>query len=537
VLPKTGDDFLPAVVEEIAVALDAVAVLVGEFTGTDHLETVAFWRDGLVADNIDYSLGGTPCAEVGGHSALCYPSGIQSRFPHDPRLPAWEADGFIGVPLVGSKGKSIGVLAAFTRRPIDDEEFAGSVLQLFAGRAAAMTQRTAAKRDLRTSTEHLLQVQRFEAIGRLAGNIAHDFNNLLMVVIGNGEILRARLGSCEEITELLAAADRAKALTRQLLAFGRRQVMRVQPIDMNQVVAEVQSMLTRLIGAQVDLTTSFDPDLPSVEADPRLIEQVLVNLAINAKDAMPGGGTLRISTSVENVADAYKQMPPGRYVTVTVADTGTGIELGVLPHIFEPYFTTKGLGGTGLGLSSAYGIIKQTGGYIWCHSQPGAGTAFKIYLRPGTGVSVPDARASAADPPVLVNGGTETILVVDDEPAVLKLMTKVLRGPGYHVIPAPDAKTAIGLLSAPNQHVDLVVSDVVMPGMSGTRLAEVIHERWPWIKVLFVSGYSQGVDLAPDSSARAVPLLGKPFTPTRLGAMVRDILDGVGVRRSPVQPE
>jgi two-component system, cell cycle sensor histidine kinase and response regulator CckA len=504
VLSKTAEDFLPAVVEEIAMALRADAAMVAELVTPDRLRTVALWQNGHLADNLDYAL-----QDI-------------------------EADGFVTLPLVDSKGARIGLIAAAARAPIDDAAHARSVLRLFAGRAAAEMQRAITERDLQKSQEHLFQVQRVEAIGRLAGNIAHDFNNLLMIVIGYAEILKSRQGPGPELTQLLGAADRATTLTRQLLAFGRRQVMEVQRLDMNRVVTQVQAMLARVIGAQVHLTTSLDPDLPSVEADPGQIEQVLVNLAINARDAMPEGGTLRIATAVEEVTEAYNQMPPGRYVTVVVSDTGTGMPPEVLQHIFEPFFTTKGSGGTGLGLSSVYGIIKQTGGFIWCQSQPGSGTTFRIYLRPATGA--PDASPAPPDePPTAPAGGTETILVVDDERGVRALLTQILRNRGYTVIPAADAKTALEVLDT--QSIDLVISDIVMHGMSGTRLVEEVLARWPAIKLLLVSGYSQGVALQPDSSARKVPLLGKPFTPTRLEAIVRDILDGAEVKRHPVQPE
>ncbi len=534
VLPKTGEDFLPAVVEEIAAALKAELVLIGEFAGNDRVRTVALWRNGEIVDDVEYSLRGTPCEQVAGRTFLCYPRQVQAQFPGDSRLAAAHAEGYIAVPLVGTKENGIGVMAAFTRKPINDEGYAASVLQLFAGRVAAEMQRALTERDLRKSEEHLHAVQRVEAIGRLAGNIAHDFNNLLMIVVGYAEILRGRLGPGPELMQLLEAADRASTLTRQLLAFGRRQMMEVQRLDMNRVVSQVQAMLTRVIGAQVRLTTSLDPQLPNVEADPGQLEQVLVNLAINARDAMPDGGTLHITTSVADVTEVYNQMPPGRYVCVEVSDTGTGMAPEVLRQIFEPYFTTKGSNGTGLGLSSVYGIIKQTGGFIWCHSEPGKGTTFKIYLRPAAAgandAPAPDAPADAAA------GGAESILVVDDERAVRELLTMILRGRGYTVIPASDAKTALDVLGS-DQHIDLVVSDIVMHGMSGTRLVEEIQSRWPAMKLLFVSGYSQGVALNPESSARKVPLLGKPFTPARLEAMVRDILDGIEVRRSSVQPE
>jgi signal transduction histidine kinase len=515
--------------------LDAELVLVGEFAGTDRVRTVALWRGGRIVDNVEYSLQGTPAEGIAGRAVLCYPRDVQAKFPRDQRLPAVGAEGYIAVPLVGTTGATIGGIAAFTRKPITDESYAASVLQLFAGRVAAEMDRALTERELRKSEAHLHAVQRVEAIGQLAGNIAHDFNNLLMIVVGYAEILKKRMGPGAELTQLLEAADRASTLTRQLLAFGRRQMMEVQRIDLNRVVAQVQAMLTRVIGAQVRLTTSLDPELPNVEADPGQLEQVLVNLAINARDAMPDGGTLHITTTIEDVKEVYNQMPPGRYVCVSVSDTGTGMTPEVLRRIFEPYFTTKGTNGTGLGLSSVYGIIKQTGGFIWCESELGKGTTFKIYLKPIAGVAnnkpAADATADA------VAGGAETILVVDDERAVRELLTMILRGRGYTVIPAGDARTALEVLGSQDQPIDLVVSDIVMHGMSGTRLVEEIQSRWPTMKLLFVSGYSQGVALNPESSARKVPLLGKPFTPVRLEAMVRDILDGVEGRRHVVQPE
>ena len=523
-------------VEEIAAALKADVVLIGEYSGNERIRTVARWHAGEIVENIEIPLRGTPCEQVAAHELLCYPRHVQATFPGDKRLAAIQAEGFVAVPLVGSKDSRIGIMAAFTRRPITDESYAGSVLQLFAGRVAAEMQRASTERELRKSEEHLLAVQRVEAIGRLAGNIAHDFNNLLMIVVGYAEILKARIGPGTEVLQLLAAAERATALTRQLLAFGRRQRMEVQRLDLNRVVTQVHAMLTRVIGAQVQLTTSLDPQLPNVEADPGQLEQVLVNLAINARDAMPEGGTLHIRTNVEELHEPYNQMPPGRYVCVSVADTGTGMPPEVLKQIFEPYFTTKGSGGTGLGLSSVYGIIKQTGGFIWCDSHVGQGTTFKIYLRPVAGPVAP--ADSAEQPTAEAAGGAETVLVVDDERAVRDLLTMILRSRGYTVIPAGDAKTALAVLSSTDTHIDLVVSDIVMHGMSGTRLVEEIQSRWPSMKLLFVSGYSQGVALQPDSSARKVPLLGKPFTPLRLERMVRDILDGVELRRNPVvQPE
>ena len=523
-LTKTGDEFLPAVVAEIATMLDAEVALIGELVGENRVRTVAVYRSGQSGENFEYELTGMPCLQLATRQQLCCPANVREVFPEVQRLYSANAEGYVGALLIG-RDEPIGIVAAITSRPITDEPHATSVLQLFAGRVAAEMQQARTERDLRKSEEHLLQVQRVEAIGRLAGGIAHDFNNLLMIVIGYAEILRDRDGASAEITELLAAANRATTLTRQLLAFGRRQVMQVQRVDMNTVVTQVQNMLTRVIGAGVRVTTSLHPMLPRIEADAGQMEQVLVNLAINARDAMPEGGTLLLQTGMEDVPQPYAQMPAGTYVCLSVTDTGTGMTPEIQAHIFEPFFTTKGNAGTGLGLSSVYGIVKQSGGFIWCHSEPGKGTTFKIYFRPAKEADVPAPVAPEAtlEP---ARGGAESILVVDDEPGVRKLLARILRTRGYTVHEAQDGASALAFLEGSAGTIQLVVSDIVMPGMSGTKLADEIHSRWPTLKLMFVSGYPQ--DAALQSGAAAgVPVLGKPFTPARIASMVRDLLDGV----------
>jgi CheY-like chemotaxis protein len=326
-----------------------------------------------------------------------------------------------------------------------------------------------------------------------------------------------------EVSELLAAATRASTLTRQLLAFGRRQVMQVQRVDINRVVAQVQAMLAGAVGAQVRLSTSLEPSLPGVEIDPGQFEQVLVNLAINARDAMPEGGTLHIGTALVDLTRPYFQMPSGRYVRLSVTDTGTGMPQEVLAHIFEPFFTTKGARGTGLGLSSVYGIVKQSGGFIWCESSPGQGTTFTIYLRPAAGAE------ERAEEPVrereVTRGGDERVLVVDDEPGVRKLVARILRGRGYDVFETEDGPSALALLNSTDRQMDLVVTDLVMPKMSGTRLAEEIQRRWPLVKLLFVSGFARGDARNSGPTIANVPVLQKPFTPHQIEKTVRTLLD------------
>jgi signal transduction histidine kinase/CheY-like chemotaxis protein len=521
VLTETGEDFLPAVVREVADMLDAEVAFVGELTGTDRLKTVAVWRNGAIGDNVEYFLAGSPLERTGDRSIRSYYSCVRVHFPDDPSLASFDADGYIAMPLVGTRDEVIGAIVAITRRPLNNETGAKSLLELLAGRVAAELERARTERELRKSEHHLQQVQRVEAIGWLAGNIAHDFNNLLMIVIGYAEILQDR-SHTQELSELLAAARRASTLTKQLLAFGRRQVMQVQRVDINRVVSQVQTMLARVMGPEVRLTTTLDPSIPSVEVDPGQLEQVLVNLAMNARDAMPSGGTLKVETTVFDVTRPYFQMPSGQYVRLSVTDSGTGMPPEVLSQIFEPFFTTKGNRGTGLGLSSVYGIVKQSGGYIWCDSTPGQGTTFTIYLKPAAGIA--EAEAPKA-PEERAAGGEERILVVDDEPAVRKLLARILRARGYDVFETEDAHSALALLNSANKPMDLVVTDIVMPSMSGIRLAEQIRAQWPAVKILFVSGFPT-MDAIPASELSSIKLLGKPFTPDEIETKVRELLDG-----------
>jgi signal transduction histidine kinase len=523
VLTKTGEAFLPAVVEEIARVFDSRMAAVAELVGGE-LHTVALWCHGQPGDNIEIAIAGTPCAELLTRKRVSFSSHFGSCFP-DGSLPrSVEGATYIGVPLIGSRDEVVGAMIVGTDRHSDDEPHEGvSLLELLAGRVAGEIERIHAERDLQRSHRHLQAVQRVEAIGTLAGHIAHDFNNLLTIVIGYGEVLRERDPS-PEISELLAAATRASTLTRQLLAFGRRQMMQVQRVDLNRVVMQVQAMLTGALGAQIRMSTTLEPRLPQVEVDPGQLEQVLVNLAINARDAMPEGGTLHIATSAHDVDQPYFQMPAGRYVRLSVSDTGTGISPEVLTHIFEPFFTTKGSNGTGLGLSSVYGIVKQSGGYIWCDSVPGEGTTFTIYLRPASSLTTGEPASSRE--PELTCGGDERVLVVDDEPGVRRLMARILRSQGYDVFETEDGPSALALMSSTNHQMDLVVTDIVMPKMSGTRLAEEIQRRWPGVKVMFVSGFPRGETQYVSARLAHVPILHKPFTSKQIEMAVRDLLDG-----------
>jgi len=404
-------------------------------------------------------------------------------------------------------------------------------IQVFANEIAASWSKARLVRELRDSLqelqrtqEQLVQSQKMEAVGRLAGGVAHDFNNQLTAIMGYAEVMRTAVVGNDplrrDIQEILRAAGRAAELTRQLLAFSRRQVLRPRIVDLNLLVGEMRGMLQRLIGENIRLRTAFAEGQLRVRADPAQLEQVVMNLAVNARDAMPAGGTLEIATEIE---------PPGSpsnglAYLLRVQDTGTGMTPDVLSRLFEPFFTTKEPGhGTGLGLSTAYGIIKQTGGTITCRSSPGGGTTFLIRL-PAT-TEVPREEAPAAQPSA--TAGTETILVVEDEEQVRDLIGRVLMEAGYTVVGAASGDEALQLLAA-RADMQMVLTDLVLPGTaSGLDVARHVISRSPSIHVLCMSGYSPFMMHGPGGLSASVPFLQKPFTASELLEKVRNVMDGI----------
>jgi CheY-like chemotaxis protein len=371
-----------------------------------------------------------------------------------------------------------------------------------------------------------------EAVGRLAGGIAHDFNNLLMVISGYCEFLLERIGSDPAVRgpaqEIANAANRATALTRQLLAFSRKQMLTPKVLDLNAVVTENFKMLTRLIGEDIELVMLPGADLGSAKADPGQIEQVIMNLAVNARDAMPRGGKLTIETANVTLDETYARLhppaEPGEYVMLSISDTGVGMDAETQSRIFEPFFSTKGPKGTGLGLSMVYGIIKQSGGYIWAQSEPGKGTTFKVYLP-----RVSETGELAVMKPTVaakeVQQGRETVLLVEDEVTVLRLAREYLELQGYTVIDAGDPATAILISNAHAGPIHLLLTDVVMPGMTGRELANHLSPRRPEMRVLYMSGYTENAIGRNGTLDEGITLLQKPFTLLTLKAKVREVLD------------
>ncbi len=379
--------------------------------------------------------------------------------------------------------------------------------------------------------EQLRNAQQLEAIGRLAGGVAHDFNNILSIIMGHDELLLAAAGEDERtrngLEQIRRAAERAASLTQQLLAFSRKQVLQPRVLDLNEAVADIQKMLARVIGEDIELVARLHPSLLPVKADPGQVEQVLMNLAVNARDAMPQGGKLIMETSnVEIGAERGRDLDlaPGKYVMLTVTDTGHGMDAGMLSHIFEPFFTTKPLGkGTGLGLATVYGIVKQSGGSIQVRSEAGRGTEFCIYLPAGEDLprKQQDRRGDET-----AAGGTETILVVEDEPDLRELAQIFLEGYGYRVLAASSAEQAIQAAEIFAEPIALLLTDVIMPGMSGRQLAEKLLAKRPQTKIVYMTGYTDDMVVQHKVLEPGVNLLQKPFTKIDLALKVRSTLDG-----------
>jgi len=399
-------------------------------------------------------------------------------------------------------------------------------------RSVAEQERTDALEALRQTEKQLIQSQKLEAVGRLAGGISHDFNNLLTVILGYSDITKRNLPDSDplrrNVEEIIKASERAASLTRQLLAFSRKQVMQPRVFDLNTVVSDLEKMLRRMIGEDIELRVNAESDLGNIKADPVQIEQVIMNLVVNARDAMPKGGKLSIETANVDLDESYSRdhvsVVPGAYVMLAISDTGCGMDEETRQHIFEPFFTTKEPGkGTGLGLSMVYGIVKQSDGNIWVYSEEGCGTTFKIYFPRVTAEAEEYKRAAHG---FEVPGGTETILLVEDAELVRTLARQVLETAGYRVLEAANADAAINICNSINgDQIDLLLTDVVMPGMSGNDMSRILLMKQPGMPVLFMSGYTDDAIVQHGVLEAGINFLQKPFTPAALALKVREVLD------------
>jgi len=425
----------------------------------------------------------------------------------------------------------VAVMVFFEFEPQKEDARLLEIISSVAAQLGSLIQRKRAEQETRALEEQLRQSQKIEAIGQLAGGVAHDFNNLLTVIKGYGQMSLMGLKEGdplkENIDEIQKAAEKAAGLTRQLLAFSRRQVLEVKVVDLNTALKDLDKMLRRMIREDVGLEMHLTEDLGSVKVDPGQIEQVVINLAVNARDAMPSGGKLTIETANVELDKEYARrhvaVTPGRYVMLSVSDTGVGMAKEVQEKIFEPFFTTKEKGmGTGLGLSTVYGIVKQSGGNIWVYSEPGQGTTFKIYLpRVNEPVEEIGKKALIEEVPT----GNETILVVEDDEEVRKLAVRILEKQGYRVFMAKQGNDALSLCEKHDEPIHLIVTDVVMPGMSGRKLAERLKETHPEMKVLYMSGYTDNAIVHHGVLEPGIQFLQKPFTVESLSRKVREVLD------------
>ena len=464
----------------------------------------------------------------------------QQRRPHltnqvvgDPQVldQEWaEREGmvaFAGYPLVVQE-RVLGIMAMFARHALS--EFVPKALASVASALAVGIERKRTEEALRSSEERLRQAQKMEAVGRLAGGVAHDFNNLLTVITSYSVLLLEDLGADDpkrdDVDQIRKAAEGAAALTRQLLAFSRQQVLQPKALDLKATVAGTDKLLKRLIGEDIRLTTVLAPDLGVVKADPGQIEQIIMNLAVNARDAMPTGGRLTIEAANVDMDAAYVRghgpASPGRYVMLAISDTGIGMDEPTKARIFEPFFTTKEAGkGTGLGLATVYGIVKQSGGFIWVYSEPNHGTSFKVYLPRVDEPAEPTAPTATAEPA----RGTETVLVVEDAASVRMVTRQVLERYGYAVLEAPNGETALRLAAKHHGPIHLLLTDVVMPGLSGRQLAEQLVRLRPDMKVLYASGYADQAIVHHGILESGIAYIQKPFTPEGLARRVRQVLD------------
>jgi len=494
-------------------------------------ESMAFYLDGDFHEIPSASLAESAGGKVLGKSICAFGRDVRHIFPGDPQLQQIGAESYIGTTLRNSKGKPIGLIATISRTPQENTELAEAVLQLVAIRAAAELERRAAEEERTILQTQLLQAQKMESVGRLAGGVAHDFNNMLGVILGHVEMAEEQTHPADpllyDLQEIKKAATRSADLTRQLLAFARKQTVSPKIIDLNATVESLLKMLRRLIGEEIELTWLPGSDLWPVKLDPTQVDQILANLTINARDAISGIGKISIETANLVLDKEYCTdhigFTSGCYVLLMVSDSGCGMDRDTREHIFEPFFTTKEIGrGTGLGLATIYGIVKQNSGFINVYSEPGQGTTFRILLPRYMG-----ERGVNAQEPVLqtVQPGRETILLVEDEPSILQLGKRMLEKMGYDVLAAATPKQAIQLAEVHNTAIDLLLTDVIMPQMNGRELAKHLLGLYPKMVRVFMSGYTADVIAHHGVLEEGVHFLQKPFSKAELSATIRHALE------------
>ncbi len=532
----TGQEFFNAMVLGFAkiFELDYVMICVLDDSPEHKAHTIAVCKHDSLMENMEYGLSNTPCDSISGNKFCVYQSGVRALFPKAQLLNDLKIEGYGGMPLNSSKGRQLGILSVMSEKPLSDVQLIEKFASLFAARISSEIERLQMEEERVKIEEQLRHSQKMETIGRLVGGIAHDFNNMLTPIIGYADmILKFDLdpgtSAYESMEELYEAATRAKNLTRQLLAFGRKQMLLLKTVNLNDIITDFYKILRRTIREDIRMEFEPDPGLWLIEADTTQIEQIVLNLCINAQDAMPEGGDLIIRTRNE-IISAPKSienelMSPGNYSVIIISDSGTGIDSENMKHIFEPFFTTKRELGTGLGLATAYGIVRQHQGYIAVHSREGKGTEFEIYfpkaVKPADegdepdrlGDSIPDSKA-----------GETTVLLVEDDASVRTLTETILRKFGYHVISAADAGSAKTMIQNSERKIDLLLTDVVMPEINGQELYHFFKQTYPDLKVLFMSGYTGNLLDLQGFKFSTEEYIQKPFSLNQLIEKIRGII-------------
>ncbi len=525
------EKFLPEVVCKVAELLQARYVYIGKLVETGEVQGLAFCVDGSTVPPHNYTLAHTPCEEVFNRSACFYSAGVQALFPNDPELKELNVESYLGTPLIDSAGRPMGIMWACDTRPMPDVPILADIFRLIADQVSAVLERQRIQEELAQVSEQLVQAQKMESIGQMAGGLAHDFNNMLTAVLGYVELAQSSLPNNSPaqpfLERAIQAVDKATQLTRQLLTFARRQPMKLQTLDLNALIQEAVSVAQGWLPVDIQLKLYLEPSTWTIEADTTQLTQVVYNLILNAREAMPEGGTLTIETKNvrldEEYARTHYEVIPGDYVLLAISDTGVGMTPEVRRRIFEPFFTTRPERGSGLGLSVVYNIVRQLGGHIWVYSELGRGTTFKIYLP--RALSQQETEPLPPLPTRVESRGHETILLVEDEEDVRIVATESLRQQGYKVLACASPTEALQVAERHPEPIHLLLTDVVMPVMSGRALADLIVRIHPTIKVLYVSGYTENVIVHHGVLEAGINFLPKPYTPTQLVQRVRQILD------------
>jgi signal transduction histidine kinase/ActR/RegA family two-component response regulator len=529
----TGYAYLQELVCAISRTFGGAHTYIGRMVESQRVQGVAYAIGGVLHEPMDYHLQGTPCENVVAAGLCAYPSGVKRLFPNDRELQTLGAECYIGAPLRDPLGRVIGIAWIVHTKPVQPSDAVREIFQLFTTRAAHELLREQAEIETEQLRAQLLQVQKMESIGRMAGGLAHDFNNLLTAVLGYIELAQGALPPNNSaqgfLNNAITAVEKAAGVTRRLMTLARQQPMQRQLVNLNTVVQEAVQIAQTWMPASIQIQTYLSESLWRTEADPSQLLQVLQNLLLNARDAIPEAGGI-VTVETQNIvlnleyARTHYQVVPGEYVMLMVTDTGVGMKPYVRERIFEPFFTTKPRGqGTGLGLSIVYSIVNQLGGHIWVYTEEGKGTTFKIYLpRAYEQMQFPrEARPSLAELP----RGQERLLVVEDEPGVLEVAAEALRLQGYTVLTASSPAEALQLAQSYPEPIHLLVTDVVMPVMSGRELADYLTRLHPQMRVLYVSGYTENTIVHHGVLETGVHFLPKPYTPAQLIQKVREALD------------